>query len=165
MRAGASTGGLVVFLGAETRRASIAAGEQRLPLVWRAGPVGTPGGATVADTVFEFTGRHMRPWSPAHLQCLRLGDGGVEVRWIPRSRLWGDSWDGADRQSDPLRFRVRLAEGNTVRREIETTDLQAFSSAEQVASDFPDGVYGHATVSVAQWGDGYGWGEEAVLAL
>ncbi|WP_420470827.1 baseplate multidomain protein megatron [Brevundimonas sp. FT23042] len=165
MRAGATVGGVVTFLDARPQRVQVAVGEQRLPLTWRAGPIGTPGGPAVAETIFGFTGLHARPWSPARLKCRRHGNGSIDVGWVPRSRLWGDSWDGEDRASDPLRFRVRLADGDAVRREIEVTDLQVFWSAEQIAADFPDGVDGHVTVSVAQWGDGYGWGQEASLKL
>ena len=165
MRAGATVGGVVTFLDARPQRVQVAVGEQRLPLTWRAGPIGTPGGPAVAETILGFTGLHARPWSPARLKCRRHGNGSIDVGWVPRSRLWGDSWDGEDRASDPLRFRVRLADGDAVRREIEVTDLQVFWSAEQIAADFPDGVDGHVTVSVAQWGDGYGWGQEASLKL
>ena len=38
-------------------------------------------------------------------------------------------------------------------------------AAGDLATDFPGGVGAEATLAVAQWGEGYGWGHEARAGL
>jgi hypothetical protein len=163
--AGAESGALVVFLGAGLERMQSPPAERGLPLIWRAGPVGAPaGGAGVSETVFATGGVHDRPWSPAHLRCAARGDGGLDLTWLPRSRLDGDRWDGEPAGSDPSRFRLRLLDAGAPVRTIEVDAAMATCSAAGLGEDFPDGL-GAAEAAVAQWGDGYGWGAEARVRL
>jgi hypothetical protein len=43
--------------------------------------------------------------------------------------------------------------------------LEAVYGADEVEGDFPGGVVAGARVAVAQWGEGYDWGVEAVAGL
>ncbi|RZJ24838.1 MAG: hypothetical protein EON85_13940, partial [Brevundimonas sp.] len=165
MRAGAGIGAVVVFLDQPLERATLSRSERGLPLVWRAGSAGLPGGAAVTDVLFTAAGVHDRPWSPVHLSAQRQADGAISLRWIPRSRLEGDRWEGEDRSSDPLRFRVRVLAGEFVLRTSEVAATDAVYPAEQIDADFPDGLFAGAVIEIAQWGEGYGWGESATLAL
>lgn len=63
------------------------------------------------------------------------------------------------------RFRVRILAEATVLRTFEAEGLAALYPAADVAIDFPAGPGPGATIAVAQWGDGYGWGVEARAAL
>lgn len=164
-RSGAPVDAIVVFLDAAPERADLAVGERGLPLVWRAGPAGAPpGGQGVSEVAFTAAGLHDRPWSPAHLRCTGGADGGVDLAWLPRSRLDGDRWDGAVPLADPSRYRVRiLSEGEQVRA-FEVNGEAATYSASDMAADFPGGL-SWAEVAVAQWGETYGWGVEARAPL
>ena len=163
--AGAESGALAVFLGTGLERMQSSAGERGLPLLWRAGPVGTTaGGAGVSETVVTMTGVHDRPWSPAHLGRVTRDDGGVDLSWMARSRLDGDRWDGDPAASDPSRFRIRLLDAGAPVRTIEVSAAMATCSAASLGLDFPNGL-GAAEAAVAQWGDGYGWGVEARIRL
>ena len=43
-----------------------------------------------------FAGVGLRPYRPAHLRADAAADGGIELRWIRRTRVDGDSWLGSD---------------------------------------------------------------------
>ena len=162
---GAESGAVVVFLASGVQRVESSSAERGLPLIWRAGPVGAPaGGPGVSETSFTPTGRHDRPWSPAHLRRALRADGGFDLTWQARSRLDGDRWDGQPQRSDPSRYRVRVLDGGTEIRVFEVETETAEYADSQVTVDFPAGV-AEAEVTVAQWGEGYGWGAEARIGL
>lgn len=165
MRAGATAGAVVVLLDAIPPRAASARGERGLPLIWRAGPTGLPGGRAVSDLLWTPTGAHDRPWSPAHLRRRSRPDGGYDLSWIPRARIDGDRWDGEVAASDPWRFRVRVAHGGDFVRTFEVAVASALYAGADLAADFPAGPPDDAIVAVAQWGESYGWGEEATMTL
>lgn len=80
-------------------------------------------------------------------------------------RTGGDGWGEDGIETDPRRFRLRvLAAGETVR-EWQVHDTRALYEKAQQAVDFPQGMAAEVTLAVAQWGDGWGWGEEALLRL
>ncbi len=161
MRAGAGAGAVVVFLDDRLARAEIGRGERGLPLVCRAGQAGAaPGGAGFSETLFVGAGVHDRPWSPSGLTVETSAEG-LAIRWTPRVRLFGDGWDGEPTIVDPMRFRLRVRDGDVVVRTMEVEGVSAFYAAADLASDFPDGVTALARIAVAQYGEGFGWGSEA----
>ena len=60
---------------------------------------------------------------------------------------------------------MRVLDGDVERRVWEVEGLAVVYGAVEVAADFPGGVGSIAKVAVAQWGDGYGWGAEAMVPL
>ncbi|WP_312144783.1 glycoside hydrolase/phage tail family protein [Brevundimonas sp.] len=163
--AGAVVGAVVVFLERDMARAEVAADERGLPRVWRAGPVGAPpGGNGFSETDFVWTGRTARPWRPAHLRAVVEG-GGRRLSWTPRVRVNGESWDAEPVEVDPRRFRVRVLDGAMEKRVWEVDGLEAVYAAADATTDWPGGIGDGARAAVAQWGDGYGWGAEAVAPL
>ncbi len=163
---GGPGGAVVVFLDQAPARAETPAAERGLPLIWRAGPAGGPaGGAGVSEIGFATEGVHERPWSPAHLRAAARADGGFDLGWIPRSRIDGDRWDGESAASGTMRFRVRVLDGAAAVRVFEVETATATYAAADLAEDFPGGLDGNSRVAVAQWGEGYGWGMEAFVAL
>jgi hypothetical protein len=165
MEAGASVGAVCVMLDEALVRVTSPRGERGLPLIWRAGPLGGPaGGAGVSEVTQTLTGLHERPWRPVHLAVV-TDAGGRNVSWRVRSRIDGDRWDGEAAGADPLRFRVRVLEGEAVRREVVVEGEGWTYAASDLATDFPGGVGADSTLAVAQWGEGYGWGDEARAGL
>lgn len=163
--AGVPVGAVVVFLDQAPVRVESPRAERGLSLVWRAGPAGGPaGGAGVSEIGFTAEGVYERPWSPAHLQAEMRADGGFELGWIARSRLDGDRWDG-EVEAGAMRFRVRVLDGDDPLRVFEVEENRATYAAVDLAGDFPGGLGGNSRVAVAQWGEGYGWGMEAIVAL
>lgn len=165
MRAGADAGAVVVFLNTDVARAEIGRPERGLPLLCRAGPAGAPpGGRGFSEAVFTARGLHHRPWSVAGLTAEVQAEGTV-VRWTPRLRVNGDSWEGETVAADADQFRVRVMQGEGVLRTFEAAGGQALYDAAMRAADFPDGPGADAWIGVAQWGDGFGWGAEAVVGI
>lgn len=163
--AGASAGAICVMLDEALARVASPRGERGLPLIWRAGPLGGPaGGAGVSEVMQTLTGLHERPWRPVHLRLAAESEG-RRVVWRGRSRIDGDRWDGEAAGADPLRFRVRVLAGEAVRREVVVEGESWTYAAGDLAMDFPGGVGADATLAVAQWGEGYGWGDEARAGL
>jgi len=165
MRAGAPAGSVVVFLDERLSRAKIGRNERGLPLVCRAGPAGAaPGGSGFREISFTLRDLHKRPWSPAGLVA-DPGAEGVTLRWTPRVRLYGDGWDGEPEAVDPPRFRLRVMDGETVVRTFQVEGATATYASVDLVADFPAGPTATARVVVAQWGEAFGWGSEAEIAL
>lgn len=164
MRTGAPAGAIAVFLAPDLPRAAMSPAERGLPLVWRAGPRGLSGGAGVSEISWVAGRVHDRPWSPAHLRRCSRTDGGFDLTWIARSRLDGDRWDGEDGDGG-ARFRVRVLRGGEVVRAFEVEAQAAVYGYAHLAADFPEGLPNDVIVAVAQWGESYGWGQEATTLL
>ncbi len=165
MRAGAAAGAVVIFLDESLTRVEIGPGERGVPLICRAGPAGaSPGGAGFSEAAFTLEGRQARPWSPSGVTVEATTAGRI-VRWTPRVRLYGDPWDGEPAGVDPLRFRLRVLDGDAVRRTMTVEGEEALYAAADLAADFADGPGGSARIAVSQWGERWGWGVEAEIAL
>ena len=119
----------------------------------------------MSEVAFTMHGVHERPWSPAHLRAVARADGGFDLGWIARSRTDGDRWDGATVPSGSSRFRLRVLDGDEAVRVVEVEGTVATYAAADLAGDFPVGPDASSRVAVAQWGDGFGWGMEAIVAL
>jgi hypothetical protein len=84
--------------------------------------------------------------------------------WIARTRTGGDSWDGEAEPLDPLRFRLRILDGEAERRAVEVTGTEwLYSDADRVA-DFPGGCEA-GRFEVSQVSIHGIWGPEAVAPL
>ena len=160
MRAGATVGAIGVLLDAGPTQMQSSREERGLPLIWRAGPRGLPGGRGVSEVQWAPTGLSERPWSPGHLRVRARPDGAFDFTWIPRARLDGDRWDGEPVASAVQRFRVQVLRDGVVIRVFEVEAPFVHYPGGAVAADFPEGLSG-ASVAVAMWGEGYGWGQEA----
>ena len=163
--AGSAVGALAVLLDSNLPRVDVSARERGLPRLWRAGPVGAPpGGKEFAEVAFTWEARSARPWRPAHLR-LTLEGGERRLTWIPRVRVNGGRWDMEPTEVDPRRFRVRVLDDGVERRVWEVEGTEAVYAEALLAADWPGGVGDGARIGVAQWGEGYGWGAEAVARL
>ncbi len=107
--------------------------------------------------VEAFAGIGLRPYSVVHLRARRANDGELEVSWVRRTRIDGDSWAG---EEVPLgeareRYRVRVISGGTLLREEEVgTPSWTYAVADE-AADQPAPGY---RIEVAQVSDAFGPG-------
>jgi hypothetical protein len=147
--AGAATGAAVVFLDDSLVELGPMREEYGLPLLWRAAAGGAvSSGPFVSELTHAVTGRAERPWRPVHLTA-RAKEGGLVLSWIARTRTVGDSWDGEPEPVDPLRFRLRILDGDVEKRAVEVAGTEwLYSDADRVA-DFPGG-YEAARLAVSQ---------------
>ncbi|MDB5420387.1 MAG: hypothetical protein JWR59_334, partial [Brevundimonas sp.] len=165
MAAGGQVGGVVVFLDENLVRAEVAASEYGQPMVWSAGPRGGPaGGAGVTRRDLALTGVHRRPFSPAHLK-VSVEAGGRRIQWIARARTGGDVWEGEPSASDPMRFRIRVRDGEVVRRQFDVEGTEAIYADADRATDFPGGIGLQVWIEVAQSDGRMGWGTYATMRL
>lgn len=165
MRAGASVGARVVVLDSSLARADVASGERGAPLIWRAGPAGSPpGGDAFAEIAAAWLGVQARPWSVGHLKVSALDDG-LAIRWVLRARLDGDRWDGETVATDPESYRVRIFAGADLIREWQVDDASAAYSQTMIDADFPGGLPSDAALRVSQWSPRFSWGVEAIMPL
>ena len=85
---------------------------------------------------FAFDGVGLRPLSPVHMRSERTAAGDLEVGWIRRTRIGGDSWDGLDVPlgEETEAYVVRIEQNGTVLREaVIETPAWVYSSADEMA--------------------------------
>lgn len=108
-------------------------------------------------------GAGLRPYRPCHLMVTPSGSD-IDLSWIRRTRLDGDSWSAPDVPlgEESERYLVRIIEGGSVLRE-EATSAPAFryTAADQAL----DGWAGGGIAEVAQISASYGVGPFARIAL
>jgi len=98
--------------------------------------------------VEAFQGVGLRPYAPAHLRGqMRAGD--LHLSWVRRTRVDGDSWTSVDVPlgEDVERYVLRVRQGGSVIREVETASPEWMYSAAMRAAD---GVTGPYQIDVAQ---------------
>lgn len=111
-----------------------------------------------------FDGNGLRPYAPTHLRAATNVSGGIELTWIRRTRVDGDTWDtpeiplGEEAES----YIIRVFKGGALLREtIVGQSLWVYPLSEQAA----DGLTGAFEVQVAQISAVYGPGLSAKLPL
>ncbi len=117
--------------------------------------------ASVVHEMRSFAGLGLRPYSVAHLRATPAGND-VLVRWIRRTRIDGDTWDGIDVPLSETSegYTLRVMSGANVLREVVTTAPVFTYTAAMRASDGA-GV----SLAVAQRSDGFGNGPFRLIAL
>ncbi|MBX3492420.1 MAG: glycoside hydrolase/phage tail family protein [Parvibaculum sp.] len=170
MRAPLAPGARFVLLDAAVSELGMSDAERGLARVWAYGPAPLPrDDATYASVTRAFEGVGLRPLSPVHLRAWRDADGHIEIAWIRRTRIGGDSWSGLDvpLAEETERYEIEIRDGAAVKRVLAAIEQQAsYAAAEQIAdfggADFPAleiavyqlsarfgrGTGGHATVAL-----------------
>lgn len=159
--AGAGAGAIVVAP-SELVRLETGLDELDADLLWRAGPQGFAPHRGFAGTSHAWTGRARRPWRPASVSTDDT-EAGLRLRWTPRARFGGDGWDLDPATGFPTRFRIRIAAGGDLVRTFEVEVTEALYPSEALAADRSLG--GPLAAHIAGFEPGYGWGDEAVLAI
>ena len=99
--------------------------------------------------VETFVGVGLRPYRPVHLRARRRADEGIELVWIRRTRIDGDSWTGPEVPLGEEReeYLVRVLRGGAVVREASAdTPRFIYAAADQAG----DGASGPIAFEVAQ---------------
>lgn len=132
-------GARFVLLGSEVTRIPISGDELRLPLSWRSGPVGRDiGDASYATMTFAFTGRGLAPYAPVHVRGRRQSNGDLDITWIRRTRVGGDSWETTEVPLGEIAesYEVDILSGPAIKRTLtSSTPAVTYSAANQV-TDF-----------------------------
>jgi len=103
-----------------------------------------------------FAGEGLRPYPVAHLQCTKDSDG-LNIDWIRRTRIGGDSWTAPEVPlgEESERYLVRVFKDGVQLRETAVSGPHwTYGGADQSA----DGVTGDLRIEVAQMSAVYGTG-------
>lgn len=132
--AGAAVGAGFVVLDEAVSSLALEPQEAGLTLNWLAESAGGGRSGPV-----EFTGglRAETPFAPVHLSAERVA-GGTALRWVRRSRLDTDDWEGADIVADEVVevYQVEILDGSSVVRTISVAAPEAFYADAQELADF-----------------------------
>ncbi|MCW1918021.1 glycoside hydrolase/phage tail family protein [Rhodobacter sp. KR11] len=113
--------------------------------------------AKVVSRSLAFDGNGLRPYSVAHLQATGSLGGTVQLDWIRRTRIDGDSWQSLEVPlgEESELYQVTVSQGsNILRQEVVTLPSWTYTPAMQAE----DGAPGPRSVSVAQVSNRYGPG-------
>jgi hypothetical protein len=159
-------GARFVLLDSALMRLDLAPAEIGLPLNWRFGPSNRDIGAPSYDmAVHAFAGIGHRPFAPTHVRSHRDEDG-LHISWIRRTRIGGDSWDGAE---VPLgeaseRYEIDVLDGDAVVRTLTASDPSTLYTAADQAADFgmpPVAI----TIRICQLSESHGRGNAVTAVL
>ena len=158
-------GSLVVFLGRGPVQIDLPLSARGLDRHYRIGSAlrGYDDGSVI-HRVAAFRGVGLRPYAPVHLRAVKTAGGDVDLSWVRRTRIDGDSWEsvevpvGEDREAYQLRVFVA---GTPVREMQLTTPGWTYPWSARTV----DGATGAFRVEVAQVSDRFGPGPAASIDL
>ena len=107
---------------------------------------------TIASYVHRaetFAGVGLRPYRPGHVSAIRRGDLAIDVTWIRRTRIDGDSWAGSDAPlgEETEAYLLRIRSGEVMLREVAIdAPHYLYTATEQTE----DGAVGELVFEVAQ---------------
>ncbi|WAP71284.1 glycoside hydrolase TIM-barrel-like domain-containing protein [Jiella pelagia] len=160
MKAGASAGSLFVLLDGAGVALGIQAAEVGRSIEFRVQPIGRArDDASVVAQTHALGMRSVRPLSPVHLTARFEANGALELGWIRRTRIGGDSWAALEVPlgEEAERYHVVIGDGSGTTMVLETVEPRLALSAGNQAARF-GGLPEVVAVSVAQvspvWGAG-----------
>ncbi|MDZ4393021.1 baseplate multidomain protein megatron [Cypionkella sp.] len=151
-------GSTFVLLNEAVQQISLPLSARGLPRFYRFGPAdrGYENNASVL-CIESFNGTGLRPYPVSHLQAVRQTSGTLDLQWLRRTRIDGDSWQSLEVPlgEDTEQYTLRISQGATLLREATTTAPGfSYTSTMQTA----DGASGTVTIAVAQVSQRYGNG-------
>ncbi len=157
-------GSLFVLLNGAVGQVDLASSARGLERHWRVGPARrSVDDDSYTEKVEVFQGIGLRPYSPVHLRSARNG-AARDVRWIRRSRIDADNWDGINvplgEASEQYLVRIIDAVG-TRREEVLTTPAYTYSDAKRAS----DGTQSPYSIEVAQISERFGAGPVARIEI
>jgi hypothetical protein len=134
-----------------------------IEIAWRYAPVPQgPSGDLSGEIVFANTGNGLRPFAPVQLKAARdPSSGDVQLSWIRRTRVGGDSWlNEVPLGEETEEYDVLILNGANVIRTIRVTSQGTIYTAAQQTADF-GAPPASLTWRVAQASRAYGRGVNA----
>lgn len=157
-------GSLFVLLDGRPGQIELPMPARGLSRFYRVGPARRPlDDASYVARQLAFDGIGLRPYRPAHLQA-RPGAAGLDLTWIRRTRIDGDSWQGTEVPlgEDSEAYLVRVSDAGGIRREA-TVGAPAWSYGDAIRA--ADGVNAPYTIEVAQISERFGPGPFARIDI
>ncbi|MDF0600934.1 phage tail protein [Psychromarinibacter sp. C21-152] len=143
-------GSVVVLLDGTPAQIDLALSNRGLARHYRIGPAQRGyDDPSYTHLVEAFDGVGLRPYAPVHLAWLRDAAGDDHLSWVRRTRIDGDSWQGAEVPlgEESESYAVRVMQGGAVVAETVVSQPSFTYGAGQRAAD---GVAGAYAIEVAQ---------------
>lgn len=151
-------GSWVVLMNGVPEQIALTTAQRRIARHFRIGPaLRSVDDPSYVERVEAFDGNGLRPYAPVHLRATRDVGGALDLTWIRRTRVDGDSWEGTDVPlgEEQEAYLVRVFQAGALLREVEVmTPSWSYGSAEQAT----DGAAGDLRFDVAQISARYGPG-------
>ncbi len=158
-------GSIVVLLNGAPKQIELAVSARGISKNYRIGPAQRSlADPSYVEEAHAFDGNGLRPYSPSHLKAAPTSGGDIDVTWIRRTRIDGDSWRigevplGESREEYLVQV---LKDGALVRTETVGQQAWRYLAAEKAA----DGVFGEVEITVAQISDRYGPGPSKRITI
>ncbi len=152
------TGSEVVLLDRAPVQIDLALSSRGLARYYRVGVAGRGyADPTVVTRIEAFDGIGLRPYPVAHIKAVRTLANALDLSWIRRTRIDGDSWQSSEVPlgEDSEIYQVRVRSGATILSEaFATSSSWSYSAAQQAI----DGVSVPFRIEVAQISDRFGPG-------
>ncbi|GAA3873099.1 baseplate multidomain protein megatron [Celeribacter arenosi] len=150
-------GSRFVLIDDTLRQLDIATSARGLARHYRIGPSGRSyDDESYTHAVEAFDGVGLRPYAPVHLSARQSG-GNLEVSWVRRTRIDGDSWQSVEVPLGEAReaYVIRVFKNGVILREdVATSANWTYSAALQAT----DGAVAPFSIDIAQLSDTYGPG-------
>jgi hypothetical protein len=150
---------VVVLLDGAVDQVTLPAALRGVARRWRIGPAALAyDDPAYVERTEAFAGVGLRPYAPVHLRAARWAPGAaLDIGWVRRTRLGGDSWDGVEvpLSEEREQYLLRVLHNGVVARE-ELLDAPAYSY--DPGDQSADGVTGPFTLAVAQVSASFGPG-------
>ncbi|RFP87609.1 host specificity protein [Rhodobacteraceae bacterium 63075] len=151
-------GSYFVLLDAAVEQIDLPLSARTLPRDYRIGPAARAyDDPSYTHIEAAFSGVGLKPLSPCHLSVVQEAGGDISARWIRRSRIDADAWEGIDVPlgEETEQYLLRVRSGGTVLREELLGAPEWSYSVSQAQSD---GAGAQISVEVAQVSAIYGAG-------
>ncbi|RMD89899.1 MAG: host specificity protein, partial [Alphaproteobacteria bacterium] len=159
------TGSHFVLLDGAARQIGLASEQRGLERHYRVGPASKSyDDPAFVHEVHAFQGVGLRPYRVVHLRAGANEAGDLELSWVRRTRIDGDSWEAYEVPLGEERelYRVQVwAAGVLIREEEVTAPAWTYAAAQQAA----DGVAAPFEIDVAQISDRYGAGPSRRITI
>jgi hypothetical protein len=151
-------GARFVLLSAATEQLDLPASSVGVARTYRFGPANKGySDPSYTEITLGFDGAGLRPYPPCHLAVEADSVGGLQLKWIRRTRISGDSWSGLDVPigEESEMYEIAAQQGGIVKYRGMTTQPNWTATAALLATDFDSTPI---TFSVAQISAIYGVG-------
>lgn len=157
-------GSYFVLLNGAAKQLDLRASTRNVAQHYRVGPaLRAYNDPSYRHQVHAFAGIGLKPFAPAHLSAQDQG-GDLQVSWIRRTRIDGDSWEASEVPlgEESETYLLRVMQGESVLREVSLSAPGWTYSAAARAADVSGGLY---QIRVAQVSARFGPGHFAQITL
>lgn len=138
MTAAIAAGARFVLLNASVARLDLPPADLARDFHWRYGPAGKSVVSPAFKTdVHSFSGIGRRPLAPVQVRSARTPSG-IELKWIRRTRIGGDSWEQPDvpLSETSEAYQIDVFDGPNLVRTLSASQPTVTYTADQIAEDF-----------------------------